>query len=434
MEQRDPSDGAGATARSKVPARLDRLPWSSFHTKLVIALGASWVLDGIEITLASAIGPQLESSVTLGLTAAQVGLAASIYLFGEVIGALVFGRLSDRFGRKRLFLITLGLYLLASGLTALSFNLISFLILRFFAGAGIGGEYAAINSAIDELIPARDRGRVDLAVNGTYWLGAIIGSLGSSLMLNPDLFGADLGWRLAFLVGPIIALCILPLRRSLPESPRWLLTHGRVAEAERTVDSIEATITAKGVELPPVPDSAVVTVPINRRVLYRDVARTMLHTYPRRTAVGMVLGVSQSFLYNAIFFSYTLILTHFYGVPIDVAPRYLFIFAAGNLLGPLLLGRFFDTIGRRPMICATYATSGVILFITGWLFKEGELTAATQTALWSVVFFIASAAASSAYLTVSEVFPAGMRAETIAVFFAVCSWSVGSPRRSSSAP
>ncbi|MEM8621839.1 MAG: MFS transporter [Actinomycetota bacterium] len=407
------------TDTTTVPARLDRLPWSRFHTRLVVALGVTWVLDGLEITIAGAIGPRLQESVTLGISAAQLGFAASVYLFGEVLGALFFGRLADRVGRRRLFLVTLLIYLAGSGLTAASLDYWMFIGFRFIAGFGIGGEYAAINSAIDELIPAKHRGRVDLSINGTYWLGAVIGSLATSLMLDTSLFGVDVGWRLALLIGPLIALFILPLRRALPESPRWLIGAGRVEEAERFVDDIEQQVVSSGATLGPIDPELATRVAVRERVRYRYIARLMLREYPTRTVLGLVLGISQSFLYNAVFFSYTLVLTTFYGVSTSATPQFLFIFAIGNLLGPLLLGRYFDSIGRRPMIAGTYASSGALLILTGWLFEQDLLTAGTQTALWTVIFFIGSAAASSAYLTVSEVFPVAIRAQAIAFFFAI---------------
>ena len=407
------------TRRSLVPARLDRLPWGPFHTRLVLALGITWVLDGLEITIASAVGPTLKEQATLGLTAGEVGLSASVYLAGEVAGALFFGRLSDKLGRRNLFIVTLGLYLIANGLTAFSFAPWIFFVFRFFAGAGIGGEYAAINSAIDELIPARHRGHTDLAINGTYWLGALLGAAAEIVLLNPDILPIDLGWRIGFLIGPVIGVMIWGLRRNLPESPRWQLTHDRVDEAEAGVAAIEKDFTDRGIALPPVDDSKAIEVVQSRHVGFVEIARTLFREYPGRTAVGFALGISQSFLYNAIFFTYTLVLTTFYGVRADDAAKYLFAFAVGNLFGPLLIGRLFDTVGRKPMIVGTYGTSGILLAITGYLFKIGALTALTQTLLWCVIFFIASAAASSAYLTVSEIFPIEIRAQVIAFFFAI---------------
>ncbi|MFC4009836.1 MFS transporter [Nonomuraea purpurea] len=410
-----------SVVRSLVPARMDRLPWSAFHTRMVIALGIAWVLDGLEITIASNVGAFLQRPDTLGLSSAEVGLSATVYLVGQVAGALYFGWLSDRLGRRKLFILTLAIYLLASGLTALSWDLWSFLALRFVAGAGIGGEYAAVNSAIDEMIPSQYRGRVDLAVNGTYWLGALLATSATFVLLHPGgPLAPDLAWRLGFVVGPVIGLLIWRLRRHLPESPRWLMTHGREQEAERVVAGIEREIERKGrVALPPLSDEQAIEVVPERRAPMAQVARTLFRTYPERSVLSASLMICQSFLYNAIFFTYALVLTHFYAVPAGEVPKYMFAFTVGNLLGPLILGRLFDTVGRRQMISGTYITSGLLLAVTGWLFKQGALTATTQTVLWSVIFFIASAAASSAYLTVSEIFPIEMRAQAISLFFAL---------------
>jgi MFS family permease len=405
--------------RSTVPARLDRLPWSSFHWRVIIALGITWVLDGVEITIAGSIGDRLRDHGTLGLTSSQVGLAASIYLFGEVFGALVFGRLTDKVGRRKLFLVTLGVYLLGNALTALSPSFVFFAATRFIAGTGIGGEYAAINSAIDELIPAPYRGRTDLAVNGTYWLGAMIGSAANFLFLNPQFFDVNLGWRLGLLIGPVIGVMIWPMRRHIPESPRWLLTHGRADEAERIAQQIEQEVAAKGVELEPVGEDRAIEMHPQGTLSYRELARVVLRDYRRRSLVAFSLMTTQAFLYNAIFFTYALILADFYGIDSDKVSLFIFPFAIGNLLGPILLGRYFDTIGRRVMVGGTYGVAGVLLFVTGWLFSENALTATTQTLLWCVIFFFASAAASSAYLTASEIFPIEIRAQAIAFFFAI---------------
>jgi len=409
-------EGATDTVRSLVPARIDRLPWSGFHSRMIAALGVAWVLDGLEIQIASIVGPVLQREDTLHLSSGEVGFSATVYLLGEVLGALVFGRLSDRLGRRKLFIVTLGLYLAANGLTALSFNFPIFLLFRFVAGMGIGGEYAAIHSAIDELIPARYRGRVDLAVSGTYWFGAILGSLGEYVLLNPRLLPPDLGWRLGFLIGPLIGVGIWGLRRTLPESPRWQLMHGQAEEAERTVARIEREV---GGRLSKVDESEYIEVRPSGPVSFAQVARTLFREYPKRSVLGATLMISQSFLYNAIFFTYGLVLKHFYGVADHEVPKYFFAFAAGNLLGPLLIGRLFDTVGRKRMIASTYMTSGALLAVSGYLFQLGVLTAVTQTLLWSVIFFIASAAASSGYLTVSEIFPMELRAQAIALFFAI---------------
>jgi len=398
---------------------MDRLPWSRFHTRLVIALGVTWVLDGFEITVATLIGPILQSRETLGLSTEAVGQVASVYLVGEVAGALFFGYLADRLGRRRLFLTTLALYFVASGATALAMGWTSLLVFRFLAGAGIGGEYAAINSAIDELIPARHRGHTDLAINGTYWLGAIIAAGAETILLDPDVLAPDVGWRVGLLIGPAIVLAIAGWRRALPESPRWLLVRGREADAERMVAQIEHEVRAAGHHLETVDPSQTITLGTMRPMGYGTLARVLCVHYPSRSLVSVALMASQSFLYNAIFFTYGLVLTHFYAVPANEVPRYFYAFALGNLLGPFVLGRFFDTIGRKRMITGTYVLAGALLAISGRLFADGHLTATTQTICWSVVFFVGSAAASSAYLTVSEIFPLEIRAQAIAVFFAI---------------
>ncbi|HEU5060113.1 MAG TPA: MFS transporter [Kofleriaceae bacterium] len=402
--------------RSLVPARMDRLPWSAFHWRMVIALGITWILDGIEIGLAAAIGNVLRDERTLGLDAQIIGLSGGLYLLGEVLGALYFGRLADKLGRRKLFILTLGLYLIANAMTALSFSTWFFLLTRFVAGMGIGGEYAAIHSAIDELTPARYRGRVDIAIAGTYWAGAMIAAAAQILLLNPDLLPIDLGWRISLVLGPAIGLMIWPLRKYIPESPRWQLTHGFEKEAEATVDKIEADIRASGVQLTAVDPAHAVVIRRNEQVSYARLLSLMFQRYLSRTVLSLGLMITQSFLYNAIFFTYTLILADFYKVANP--SYYIFPFALGNLLGPLLIGRFFDTVGRRKMISLTYCTSAVLLALSGWLFYKGALTAQTQVVLWCVIFFIASAAASSAYLTVSEIYPVEIRAQAISVVFA----------------
>jgi MFS family permease len=427
----EPTDGrSGAVVRTLIPARIDRLPWSPFHTRMVVALGIAWVLDGLEITVASAVAGVLSTPAALNLSSTAVGGVATVYLAGEVVGALVFGRLSDAIGRKRLFLITLAIYMLGSGLTALtagsSVGWVVFLYAtRFIAGVGIGGEYAAINSAIDELIPARYRGRVDVAVNGTYWAGAILGTLGSLVFLHA--ISPGVGWRIGFLLGPVLGLVILFIRRNLPESPRWQIMHGRAAEAEASIATIEHEVEASGQRLPPVDPVKELEVAPAQRIGYLTLVRVLFRDYPRRAILGASLMIGQSFLYNAIFFTYTLVLTKFYGVNASAAPWYLLAFAAGNLLGPLTLGRLFDTVGRKAMISGSYIGSGALLAITAILFNAGELNSTTQTVLWGAIFFFASAGASAAYLTVSEIFPLEVRAQAIAVFFAIaqCAGALG---------
>ena len=410
------------TIRTLIPARVDRLPWSKFHTRLVVALGVAWILDGLEITVASAMAGVLNTSATLNMSSTAVGAIATVYLAGEVVGALVFGRLSDRLGRRKLFMITLGVYLIGSGLTALTLGagtgwVIFLYATRFIAGTGIGGEYAAINSAIDEMIPARRRGQVDIAVNGTYWAGAVIGTLGSLLFLN--VMPEHLGWRLGFLLGPVLAVVILAVRRNLPESPRWQVMHGRQDEAEETIKRIEQEVADSGREVTEVSDEDALEITPQPPTGYVTLAKVLFSNYPSRSTLGAALMISQSFLYNSIFFTYTLVLTKFYGVKSSAAPWFLIAFAVGNLVGPFTLGRLFDTVGRKKMIAGTYLISGVLLAITAQLFEAGDLTALTQTLAWCVIFFFASSGASAAYLTVSEIFPLEVRAQAIAVFFAI---------------
>jgi MFS family permease len=401
-----------------IPARLDRLPWGRFHTLVVVALGVTWILDGLEVTLAGAISPALKQSAALQFSNADVGLAATAYLAGAVLGALFFGWLTDRLGRKRLFFITLTVYLVATAATALSWNVWSFALFRFLTGAGIGGEYTAINSTIQELVPARYRGWTDLVINGSFWIGAALGAIGSIVLLDPAVIDPDLGWRLAFLIGAVLGLIIFVMRLWIPESPRWLMIHGRADEAEAILARIDASFTARGhrfdeARLPRIRLTARRFTPI------REVADTLFRAQRSRTLVGLALMAAQAFFYNAIFFTYALVLTDFYGIRADHVGWYLLPFAAGNFLGPVILGRLFDTVGRRTMIAVTYALSGVLLAVSGYLFAIGILSAAGQTVAWMVIFFFASAAASSAYLTVSETFPLEIRALAIAFFYAV---------------
>jgi len=407
--------------RSLIPARIDRLPWSRFHTRMVVALGVAWVLDGLEITIAANVGPDLTLPNTLHMSASGVADIATWYLIGEVIGALFFGQLSDKLGRKNLFLVTLAVYLIGSGLTAFTpaggYWFLFLYATRVIAGMGIGGEYAAINSAIDEMIPARYRGRVDIAVNGTYWAGAFLGTIVTLVALNH--ISPRLGWRIAFLVGPVLALVIIFVRRHLPESPRWQIMHGREKEAEASIAEIEADVAATKGEAPPVDPSRELVIRPTEQIGYVALLRSLFKHYPARTIYGGTLMITQSFLYNAIFFTYGLVLQFFFHVPPGRTPYYFMAFAAGNLLGPLTIGRLFDTIGRRKMIAGTYLVSGILLIITAQLFKAGALNAVTQTLCWSVIFFFASAGASAGYLTVSEIFPLEVRAKAIAVFFAI---------------
>jgi MFS family permease len=412
---------SGPYIRSLIPARIDRLPWSKFHTRLVMALGVAWILDGLEITIAASVGSDLTLHNTLNMSAGAVSDIAWWYLIGEVIGALFFGRLSDKLGRKNLFMVTLGVYLLGSGLTALTPNgghwFIFLYATRIIAGMGIGGEYAAINSAIDEMIPAKFRGRVDLAVNGTYWAGAILGTIVTLWLLNQ--VAPFWGWRVAYIVGPVLALVIIYVRRNLPESPRWQIMHGRQEEAEASIAQIEAGVLETYGELPPVDESKMLEIRPAKQIGYAHLLATLFRRYPTRSVLVAALMITQSFLYNAIFFTYGLVLEFFFHVKATDTGYYFFAFAAGNLAGPLTLGRLFDTIGRRQMIAGTYITAGVLLAISAELFRDGTLNATTQTLCWAVVFFFASAGASAGYLTASEVFPLEVRAQSIAVFFAV---------------
>ncbi len=404
----------GPIVETSIPARLDRLPWGGFHNRVVAALGVTWILDGLEVTLAGALSGALKDSPALQFTNTDIGFAASAYLAGAVLGALFFGWLTDRLGRKKLFFITLTVYLLATAATAASWDIWSFAFFRFLTGAGIGGEYTAINSTIQELVPARVRGWTDLVINGSFWIGAALGALGSIVLLDPQIIDPDFGWRLAFLIGATLALVIFVMRLWIPESPRWLMTHGRAEEAERVVAGIESHFS-----LPPAVDLPRVRLHVRFSTPFAEVARTLFATHRQRTYVGLCLMASQAFFYNAIFFTYALVLTDFYGIPSHDVGWYLLPFAAGNVLGPIMLGRLFDTLGRRPMIASTYIMSGILLAAAGWLFARGLIDAQTQTICWMVIFFFASTAASSAYLTVSETFPLEIRALAIAFFYAV---------------
>ena len=406
------------TIETQIPARMDRLPWSRWHWMIIIGLGTVWILDGLAVTIVGAIGGRLtENGAGLELTAAQVGAAGSAYIVGACLGALYFGRLADRIGRKRLFMLTLGIFMGGSVLTGFSMNFAWFLVCRVITGAGVGGEYSAIHSAVDELIPARVRGWVDLVIGGSFWIGTIIGSLASLLLLDENLFAANVGWRLAFGLAAVMAFAILLVRRNVPESPRWLFLHGHDAEAERVTSEIERQVVAQtGQDL--LEPRRTIRVKQRGPMGIGEIATVVFKLYPKRTFVGLSLFTGQAFLYNAIFFTYALVLTKVYNVNSADVGLYLIPFAVGNFLGPLLLGRLFDTVGRKPMIAGTYILSGILLIITGILFDNGTLTATTQTIAWCVIFFFASAGASAAYLTVSEIFPMETRAMAIAFFYA----------------
>ncbi|OWP50915.1 MFS transporter [Pseudomonas nitroreducens] len=409
----------GDIQRTDLPARLDRLPWGRFHTLLVIALGITWLLDGLEVTLAGAVAGALRQSPALHLSSADIGLAGGVYIAGAVLGALLFGWLTDRLGRRRLFFVTLAVYIGATAATALSWNPASFLLFRFLTGAGIGGEYSAINSTIQEFTPARFRGWVDLAINGTFWLGTAMGAVGSLTLLDPALLGPDLGWRLCFAIGAALGLVILAMRLWLPESPRWLLIHGQPEAAREIVEGIEQRLRQQGHRIAPVGTDAVLLLRSRHHTPLREVIATLLGSHRRRSLVGLTLLTAQAFFYNAIFFTYALVLTDFYGIAADRAGWYLLPFALGNFCGPLLLGHWFDRFGRRLMISATYLISGALLLASAWLFERALLDATGQTIAWMVIFFFASAAASSAYLTVAETFPLEIRALAIALFYAL---------------
>jgi MFS family permease len=429
----------GEVIESYVPARLDRMPWSRWHWLIVVSLGAIWILDGLEVTLAGSLGGILTRAETLALTDTEVGASATCYLAGAVVGALLFGYGTDRFGRKKLFFITVAVYLIGTALSAFSWSFASYALFRAVTGAGIGGEYAAINSAIDELIPARVRGRVDLMINGSYWVGAAIASKATVILLDPQRFPIWLGWRFAFGIGATLGLIVIFVRRWVPESPRWLMIHGRNHEAEQIVGEVERRIGGQGsggvmehgsvaeiqtratASTPPEPQYRTAPTLIRTRTHtpWREIWDAIVHQHRHRSLLGFVLMSTQAFFYNAIFFTYALVLMRFYSVPEGRVGNYLLPFAVGNFFGPLVLGHLFDTIGRKRMIAATYGLSGILLAVTGWLFHAGVLTAQTQTLAWTIIFFIASAAASSAYLTVSEIFPLEIRAFAIAIFYAI---------------
>jgi MFS family permease len=417
--RRPASDSVGdRIVETDIPARLDALRWSGFHTRVVAALGITWILDGLEVTLAGALSGALKESPALHFTNFDIGFSNSAYLAGAVLGALGFGWLTDRIGRKKLFFITLAVYLTATAATALSWSVASYALFRFFTGAGIGGEYTAINSTIQELVPARYRGWTDLVINGSFWIGAALGAVSAIVLLDPTRVAPELGWRLAYLTGASLGLVIFVMRLWIPESPRWLMIHGQPERAQEIVAEIETSAQQAG-------DSALrqvwpkMKLRMRSHTPLREVARALFSTYRQRSLVGLALMAAQAFFYNAIFFTYALVLTDFFGIASNQVGWYILPFAAGNFLGPLLLGHLFDTLGRRAMIALTYGLSGILLTLFGYLFAIGVLSAQTQTIAWMVIFFFASPAASAAYLTVSETFPLEVRALAIALFYAV---------------
>jgi MFS family permease len=436
QRRQDDLEGASKPAKSgervietSIPFRLDALLWSGFHTRVVLALGITWILDGLEVTLAGALSGALKESPALHFSNVDVGFANSGYLAGAVLGAFGFGWLTDRIGRRKLFFITLTLYLAATAATALSWGVASYALFRFLTGAGIGGEYTAINSTIQELVPARYRGWTDLVINGSFWVGAALGSVSAIILLDPKWFDVDLGWRLAYFTGAGLGLVVFVMRIWIPESPRWLIIHGHPDEANAIMADIERSVTRHPQERPPrdaTPDEGTVQrawpklrLRMRHHTPLREVARTLFQAYRTRSLVGLVLMTAQAFFYNAIFFTFALVLTDFYGIAAGQVGWYILPFAIGNFLGPLFLGRLFDTLGRRPMIALTYGVSGILLALSGYLFSIGVLTATTQTIAWMVIFFCASPAASAAYLTVSETFPLEVRALAIAMFYAI---------------
>jgi MFS family permease len=402
---------------TNIPARLDRLPWTNFHWLVVTALGVTWILDGLEVTLVGSLSGAIKES-TLQLSDSQIGFAASSYLIGAVFGSLFFGWLTDRLGRKKLFTITVLVYLLATIASGFSWNFWSFMIFRAITGAGIGGEYAAVNATIQELIPARRRGFTDLVINGSFWIGAALGAGGALVVLNPIVMDAAYGWRAAFVIGGVIGFITLLMRRWIPESPRWLMTHGQPEAAEAVMRGIERRVESQCGQVLPSAPAHPLRLRDDQRSWFMEGILSLFTLYRRRTIVGVSLMTAQAFCYNAVFFTYALILTKFYSIPSGEIGLFILPFAAGNFAGPLVLGRLFDSLGRKTMITATYILSGVLLVATGWLFSLGVLSAVEQTAAWTVIFFFASAAASSAYLTVGECFPLEVRAVAIAIFYA----------------
>ena len=407
------------TIQTRVPSRMDRLPWARFHWLVVTGLGTAWILDGLEVTMVGSVADRLtEPGSGVELDSGQIGMAAAIYVLGSCLGALVFGQLTDKFGRKKLFLTTLLVYLGATAATAFTFNAWYFYLCRFLTGVGIGGEYAAINSAIDELIPARRRGQTNLAINAGYWAGAAGGALMAVLLLRTDILPIDMGWRVAFLIGVVLGLAVLLVRRYVPESPRWLLVHGREQEAEQLVGDLETKIsTEKGAELPEAEGS--LTIHQRATIRISEIARVAFREYPRRSMLCLALFVGQAFLYNAVTFNQGTLLGKFFGVDSGDVPYFVAVYALASLAGPLLFGRMFDVVGRKRMIAGTYLASAVLMTLTAALFASGTLSAWGFTGMIVATFLFATAGASSAYLTASEIFPLETRALAIAFFYAI---------------
>jgi MFS family permease len=383
---------------------------------VVAVLSVTWLLDGLEGSLGGSLAGALKGSSGLSFTDGELGLISSFYLAGAVAGALIFGYLADRFGRRKLFTWTLLLYVCATAATGLSWNLFGFTLFRVLTGAGIGGEYAAINSAVDEIVPARLRGRIDLWINGTFWVGIILGGVACTVFLSPLMFRNELGWRLAFFTGVPLGVLVLFMRRYIPESPRWLIAHGGTNAAELVMASIESSVARQFGKRAIACDS--IRLPVYAESTFRRALRLVVGPYRRRSLLCFGLMAAQAFFYNSVFFSLALVLLRYYGLPAARVGFFFIPIAAANCLGPMLLGPLFDTIGRKRMIAATYCASGVLLFVGSWLFYADRLTLVSQVAWWSAIFFFASTAASSAYLTVSEVFPQEIRASAIAIFYA----------------
>jgi MFS family permease len=408
------------TITTQVPARLDRLPWSRFHWRVVIGLGGVWVLDGLEVTMVGNVSSRLtERGSGIGLSPSDIGLAAAFYIAGACLGALFFGHLTDRFGRRNLFILTLAVYLTATVATAFAFAPWYFFIARFFTGSGIGGEYAAINSAIDELIPARVRGRVDLIINGTYWLGSAAGAAGALVLLDTSNFPTNIGWRLAFGIGAFFGIFVLLVRRNVPESPRWLFIHGRDEEADRIVEAVESDVERETGRPLPEPQGRPLRIRQRQTISFIEIAKVAFTLYPRRAVLGLALFIGQAFLYNGVTFNLGTLLSGFYAIPSATVPLFYILWALSNFLGPLLLGRLFDTVGRKPMITLSYIGSAVVALVLAVVFVTQAGGVWAFIGVLAAAFFLASAGASAAYLTVSEIFPMETRALAIAFFYAI---------------